>query len=341
LSSPALDEAATAAPAEPASGPAAAARPILVTGMPRSGTSWVGKMLEASRKAVYINEPLNPQHPPGRSPGVLRATVPHRFLYITEENDQDYDSAFADLFRLRYNVAAELAENRSPVDLLRLLKYLSSFTIGRRRGKKPLLDDPFAVFSAAWLARRFDCSVIVVVRHPAAVAASRRQLSHRTDFSHFLRQPLLMRDWLEPFRAEMETMARTPEDLIGHACLLWRMIYSVVHTQRHDTPALHVVRHEDLSLAPLTGFARLYAQTGLPFDETARRAITRATTARERRSAPAWSLSRGVSRTGFRPLDSRSHVGSWKRMLRPEEIGRVRRLTADVAPAYYASDDWS
>ena len=47
--------------------------PLLVTGMPRTATSWVGKMLEASGALVYVNEPLNPQHPPGRSPGVLRA----------------------------------------------------------------------------------------------------------------------------------------------------------------------------------------------------------------------------------------------------------------------------
>src|SRR5436309_312642 len=44
--------------------------PILVTGMPRSATSWVGKMLDASGEVVYINEPLNPEHPPGRTPGV-------------------------------------------------------------------------------------------------------------------------------------------------------------------------------------------------------------------------------------------------------------------------------
>jgi hypothetical protein len=30
-------------------------------------------MLEASGALVYVNEPLNPQYPPGRSPGVLRA----------------------------------------------------------------------------------------------------------------------------------------------------------------------------------------------------------------------------------------------------------------------------
>ena len=34
--------------------------PVVVTGMARSGTSWVGKLLQASGELTYINEPLNP-----------------------------------------------------------------------------------------------------------------------------------------------------------------------------------------------------------------------------------------------------------------------------------------
>ena len=64
--------------------------PLLVTGLPRTGTSWVGKMLELSNAVVYVNEPLNPQHPPGHSPGVLDARVTHRFQYICADNEQDW-----------------------------------------------------------------------------------------------------------------------------------------------------------------------------------------------------------------------------------------------------------
>lgn len=39
-------------------------------------------MLAAGGELVYVNEPLNPQHPPGRCPGVLNAHVTHRFQYI-------------------------------------------------------------------------------------------------------------------------------------------------------------------------------------------------------------------------------------------------------------------
>jgi len=62
-------------PAATAAPPAVGRAPIVVTGMARSGTSWVGKLLQASGELTYVNEPLNPDHPPGRSPGVLDASV--------------------------------------------------------------------------------------------------------------------------------------------------------------------------------------------------------------------------------------------------------------------------
>jgi hypothetical protein len=118
---------------------------LLVTGLPRSGTSWVGKMLEASGEVVYVNEPMNPQHPPGHSPGVLDATVTHRFQYIDEADDEQWRRAFEKTLGLRYGFRAELRQNRSGYDLARMAKYGTSFTTGRLRGRRAMLDDPFAI----------------------------------------------------------------------------------------------------------------------------------------------------------------------------------------------------
>jgi hypothetical protein len=83
--------------------------------MPRTATSWVGKMLEASGALVYVNEPLNPQHPPGRSPGVLRADVEHAFQYISEENERAWLPAFRDTVRLRFHLAGRGAPQPRPL----------------------------------------------------------------------------------------------------------------------------------------------------------------------------------------------------------------------------------
>jgi sulfotransferase family protein len=315
--------------------------PILVTGVPRSGTSWVGQMLDAGGQVVYINEPLNDRHPPGRSPGVLAVAVTNRFPYISEANEETYLRPFQETLRLRYHHLAELRQNRSPRDLARMAKYSSSFARGRLRGRRPLLDDPFALFSAGWFARRLGCEVVAVVRHPAAMAASRKRLGWRTDFRHLLRQPLLLEEWLHPFEAAMRDLVHKPDPL-AEGSLLWRMGYHVVAQLREREPAIRLIRNEDLSSDPGGRYAELYASLGLPLTDQA------AATIEHSSSGPAangnghsWSLSRqGFSKTGFRPLDSRANAVAWKKELTPEEVARVHKLTEDVAQLYYSDSDW-
>src|SRR5207249_7628594 len=106
-----------------ATGSDPARRPLLVTGMARAGTSWVGKMIETGGDFVYINEPMNPRHPPGRSPGILNADITQEYLYITDENGSRYLGAFRDTVRFRYHLLAELRRNHRPFDLAKAAKY--------------------------------------------------------------------------------------------------------------------------------------------------------------------------------------------------------------------------
>jgi hypothetical protein len=308
--------------------------PLLVTGMPRTATSWVGKMLEASGALVYVNEPLNPQHPPGRSPGVLRAEVGHAFQYISEENERDWLAAFRDTVRLRFHPLAELRRNHRPYDLARTVKYAAGFGLGRLRGRRALLDDPYAVFAAPWLARRVGCRVLVTVRDPVATVASWRRLGWRPRLEELLAQPALVRDRLARFAPELSSAAGDG-DGVEPASLLWRVIYATVAAYRAEVPGLEVVRHEDLSADPVPAFAALYDRVGLPFGPRAEQAIRRATTAGSGGGAMRWSLSAGgVSKTAARRLDSRANLQVWRERLSAEEVARVRELTADVAAGF-------
>jgi hypothetical protein len=332
--------------------------PLLVTGMPRSATSWVGKMLEASGALVYVNEPLNPQHPPGRSPGVLRADVSHAFQYISEENERVWLPAFRDTVRLRFHPLAELRRNHRPYDVARTVKYAAGFALGRLRGRRALLDDPYAVFAAPWLARRLGCRVVVSVRDPVATVSSWRRLGWRPRLAELLAQPALVRDRLARFAPELEAAA-ADGDGVGQASLLWRVIYGTVAAYRSEIAGLEVVRHEDLSADPVPAFASLYDRLGLPFGAGAERAILAATSAgsggadaagllerlraarprprpeRSRSGAMRWTVSAaGVSRTAARRLDSRANLGVWRERLSLEEAARIRELTADVATGF-------
>ena len=313
-------------------------RPLLVTGLPRSGTSWVGKMLEASGQVVYVNEPLNPQHPPGRSPGVLGAEVTHRFQYICPDNDQQWARAFADTIQLRYHVAAELRRNHGPYDLARMAKYCTTFTGGRLRGRRALIDDPFAVLSARWFAERLDADVVVLVREPVSLAGSWYRLGWKFDFQDLLGQPLLQRDLLGPYEPEMQALVGST-DRLAQIALLWRVTYDAVNRLRGDVPRLRVVRYEDLSREPVEQFRLLYETFGLTWTPRIAERVAAATsgTGRTDRSH-AWTLRYGLSRTAFRPMDSRAALRSYETRLTPAEISRVRALTADVAERIYPGD---
>ena len=173
----------------------ASIKPILVTGSHRSGTTWVGKMIASSPAVGYIQEPFHPC----RRPGICAVTFPYPFAYVTDENGTAFYDHMKATLSFQFQFGAALATLKTPRDVAIMLKYGTEFFFSRSRRVVPLIKDPLAVFSAEWLARRFEMNVIVMIRHPAAFACSIRRRNWRHNFSHFLQQPLLMQDHLFPF----------------------------------------------------------------------------------------------------------------------------------------------
>ena len=303
--------------------------PILVTGAHRSGTTWVGKMLAASPQLAYISEPLNVLH----RPGVLSASVKHWYTYICQANEDQYLPGLRQALAFRYHTLAEIQSLRSRKDVGRMLRDWSIFIRGHLYGQQPLLKDPFAVFSAPWFAERLNCRVVITLRHPAAFASSLKRLKWKFDFSDLLAQPLLMEHHLEPFRAEMEALLSAPQDVIGQAGLLWRMIYQVVAGYQETQPGFILIRHEDLSIDPLAGFRPLYAGLALAFTPQVAAAIQRSSSSEN----PSELSKQAVHAVR---LDSRANLENWKRRLEPGEIDRIRRLTQDLAAQFYPDFDW-
>jgi len=303
--------------------------PILVTGAYRTGTTWVGKMLAASGQTTYIHEPLNVHH----RPGVLRAPVKYWYAYLCAQNETDYLPALQETIQLRYHTLADMKSLRSARDALRMGRHWSIFLRGRLLSQRSLLKDPFAVFSAPWFARRLGCQVVITVRHPAAIVSSLKRLNWPFDFNNLLNQPLLMQDWLEPFRVEIERIVREPADIIEQGSLLWKIVYQVVAEYRQQSPEFLLVRHEDLSMDQVQGFEALYGCLGLKFTRRAQKII------RESSSSENPKEQSGRSFNSVR-LDSLANLDSWKRHLAADDIRRIRRITEEVFAFYYPDQDW-
>ncbi len=302
--------------------------PVLVTGIHRSGTTWVGRMLAASSQLAYISEPLNVLH----RPGLLQMRVVHWYTYVCRENETGFLASFANLLKYRYHLWAGMAALRSGGDFLRMGRDVGVCLKGWAFHRRPLVKDPFAVFSLPWFAERFHMQIVVTIRHPAGFASSLKRLGWPFDFRDLLDQPLLMRDHLEPYRRAMEAI--TPDDVVGQAAVLWAAVYRSVYKTVEQNPSIQVVRHEDLSLEPLEGFRKLYRTLNLEFTPRLGKAILDSSSSENPKE---------VSRQKAHAiqLDSRANLDNWKHRLSAEEILRIRRMTEEIAHPYYPEESWN
>jgi Sulfotransferase family len=314
--------------------------PILITGMHRSGGSWVAKMIEGGGGVVHVNEPFNRRHPPGLTPGILRVPPPRAYQHVGPHNEAEHLPGFRDMLELRYDLAAELRTNHGVYDLAKAAKYLAAFTLGRARGLTPLIDDPYMVFAAEWLAERLDCRVVMLVRHPAGIVSSLKRIGNgwADNLPDIASQPELVRRYLSSHAAALQRAADQPLDPIAHGALLWLLIHSSIAQQVARHPEFIVVRYEDMASDPLPQFRSLYERLDLPFDDDAEKAIRAGSMAGSASRRSAWGRV-GMARTAFQPMESKANAWAWRDRLSTQEIADVIRTTRQVASQFYSSEE--
>jgi hypothetical protein len=317
-------------PAVAAAWPATSRRPILVTGSPRSGSTWIGNVLALAPGTGYLHEPFNTECPPG----ICRAGLGY-FAYVTEGNEAGYLAALQDTLAWHYSSVAGIRRLRTARDAGRLARDYLYFDLMRRRHARVIVKDPLAIFSADWLARRFDTEVVVVIRHPASFVASMRAAGYLANFALIARQPQLLADRLGPYADRIAAAAPTRSNGIEAITLLWTVIHHHIARLQDEHPEWSFVRHEDLSLDPVGRFASLFSRLDLDFSPAVRTSLGRFTTG----PGPLGRLSLFANkRRTFR--DSREATTRFRERLTPEEIARIRADTAPVWQRFYGDRDW-
>lgn len=298
--------------------------PILVTGSHRSGSTWVGRMVAKCPSIGYIHEPFNPAH----RPGICGAYFHYWFTYVSDENSLFYFDHIKKCLNFKYQLVKELKVIKSTKDFVRLLRDFSRTFAYRALNKRPLVKDPIAAFSAEWLAESFNMDVIVLIRHPAAFAGSLKEACWSYPFSHFLQQPLLMEHHLYNYKSEIEEFTRESKDIIDQAILLWNLIHYMIlkYKKRHQN--WKFVRHEELSVEPVSEFGKLFESLGLDYSHSAQKSIAEHSSPTNHRKHN--QLKR----------DSKSNVWSWQKRLTETEIIRIKEGTQDIAAAFYNAEDW-
>lgn len=307
--------------------------PILVTGAPRSGTTFLGKMLSLHPSVAYIDEPFN------KETGL--EGIDRHYAFITKD-DPELEAKYAALV---HDLLAGKSNFRSstlrPQTSSALRKAARQLLVSRENieyklnAKNPLktrqlLKDPMACLSTEYLHREMGMHAVVIMRHPASTIASYKRLGWRFGLHDFTSQKELMQQHLAPVFAQVDASKLSP---IQEWAYFWLGIHTVLDEFLRKNSTMLLVRHEDLSLKPLHYLKWLYEKLELPFTEKIKQQIIDHTNA-DNPADPTNNAAHVLKR------NSAENIHRWKQMLTTEEIAEIKRITAPVADKYYTADEW-
>lgn len=286
------------------SSPATQRTPILVTGVPRSGTTWLARLLAAAPgTALAGREPMNPhrgQYALGRSlSGWTRLDEP------TPRQRRSLRLAYAGVNPWVYS------------------RY------GRRQwaavlpSTRVVVKDPFAMLSVPAIEQTVAATTVLVYRHPGAVLASYRRMGWEPDLAELA--PVL-----DSFAADAgaEDTPRLPAPgTVGPAEAMshfWNALYGMALFDLARTSNVVVVSHGELAAGGGDAAKKLFAALALPWTDGVEKELLPPA---KRRPAAVEDGGHNLHNFDRDPVEVAS---SWRASLDPEDLMTIERETAAV-----------
>lgn len=211
---------------------------VLLAGTGRSGTTWISDVINWRRGYRYMFEPFYPQ-----KVDICRAFRYRQYLRPDNREDRFLGPASAILSGRVRNRWID-GENK---------KFIA---------RKRLVKDIRANLLLGWIHAQFPAvPIILIMRHPCAVANSKIRLNWGTHIEEFLAQPELMEDFLAPF----EEAFRTADDVFDRHILLW-CVEHYVPLRQFRRGEIHLAFYESFCESPEQEVRRLCSFLGEPFD---------------------------------------------------------------------------
>ena len=214
-------------------------RATFIAGMGRSGTTWLAQLLNFRNDSRFMFEPFDP--------GRVAMSV----------NFTDHTYLRRDDVRRTY-----LAPARAIVTGL-----VREWFVDQHNRKvicpRRIIKDVRVNLFLRWLYEQFPgMPLVLIVRHPFAIAASRAKTGADVDLeTQFLAQPQLVEDYLAPF-ADLMRRCQTPFE--RHVAA-WCVEIGIPLSQ-FKTGELGVVFYEQLAAQPLVVLPEIFAHIGRRFD---------------------------------------------------------------------------
>ena len=297
-------------------------RRLLITGVPRSGTTWLGRVLRRTAGTCYVDEPDNEV----KEPFALKTKRGWgTFPVIPVEDgapqlERLWELAFSGRIRdrrTRSRVASAILQ-RSRRDAVRaatawedprhslrtrLVSALASEPRSVQVGSQVLVKSVYVPLSLEWVAERWNPEVIISTRHPYNIVSSWMSLGYR---GHGLAShPLVDKLYVQPLE-----LPRLPSNASTLQRISWEVgvLSAVLGDLAGRHPHWTVVHHEDVCQDPPARFQRLCGTLRLQWTSEAQRWLE---TSNERGEGLE------VKRLATEEADR------WRKRLRPEELREV------------------
>jgi hypothetical protein len=301
---------------------------IIVSGTIRSGTTFAGNILSIPKEVSYLHEPFNG--------GIdTRKKLPFESKYVSNvHNDFDvpnYYSHLENIFRLELALPTTSHTNDSSVRTLIKQTMGSRGPIALKWAKvNPfsrigLIKDPTCPLTVEYLYRAFNVQPVIIVRHPASLAASLKRVQWWPQLHDFTRRRQIIADH---FSEEPEFFQRVWESPLMESMAHWRATYKVLLSQAEAFNDWIFLTHEEISQNPVHCFRWLYDKLNLNWSRFSNYAIERLTSSRNSAEATnnqAMVLSR----------DSRTIFEHRLQSLSEQERGDIYDIVKDVSDVFY------
>ncbi len=330
--------------------PSVRRRPLVIAGLPRSGTTWTLGTLQRDPNLFPLKEPDSEAD---RASAIWAKRDIGRFPVLAPgDRNETYRLLWAWILdgapeTLRLRVGGKILEAVSPPAMGKASRLRSLPVMERRRylrggfspamwlagaiaahppvhpnpdvdGRRLLIKTVHAPLALDWLGSEFDIDVLVLLRHPGSILASWISLDMDAQYVRFSEVPAIRRladGWGVP--------PPGPDHLER---IIWQV--GVLLTSLEKAAGHHpdwVVRtHEQLCRDPAQEFHQLYTELGLEWNG----------------QAESFIVDNDRPGKGFRTRRVSADLpGDWKRRLTPHQIAEMQRVLAQFPLKTWSADD--
>jgi hypothetical protein len=220
---------------------------VFLAGSGRSGTTWVSEMINYRNGYRFIFEPFHP--------GKVRVckNFGRRQYLRPDDRREEY-----------------LGPARTI--LTGAIRGLWTDRFNRKRiARRRLIKDIRANLLLGWMHANFpEMPIVLLLRHPCAVVASRLALGWKDNLAETMEQAELVEDFLRPMEAEIRASPGAFERHLFSWC-----IENYVPLKQFEPGEIHLAFYENFLTRPEDEVRRLFSFLGEPFDARVYRNLRR------------------------------------------------------------------